>query len=101
MEKITKFEASKELNGFTKTMKEMLFNSKIMNTITDTLSGEVWAKVTEIYIDGEFYYGIWERNIIFNEGWRLLHFGTQPVVQPQWKKYTNDLIKHGIIWKAA
>jgi len=104
MKKTDKIAASTELSIFNKTMKEMCFNGAIMTSMTEQESGELWAKVTEIDLNGFHYYAMWEKDIFFGEGWRLLHFGKQPEVEPLWKEYVEFFKTKGVIlgkYKAA
>lgn len=80
-------------SSLSKSMKEILFNGEIMTSITDqnTKIG-MWAKVTEMDINGMHYYGMWEKEYIFGD-WRLLHFGRQPEVEPLWQKYLSSIKK--------
>lgn len=92
METNNKIAASKELSGFTIAMKEKLLNGKIITQVIDSSSDDIIAKFTEMEINGDYFYAIWERNIYFNEGWRLLKFGTPDYVEPEWNKYLQRVI---------
>ncbi len=73
----------------------MLFNGKIMGSITDSdKSIGMWAKLTEIDLDNLFLYGMWLK---FEDRWELLHFGELPKVEPKWSEFIEKMIKHGYI----
>ncbi|MEI7830470.1 MAG: hypothetical protein WCI31_11905 [Prolixibacteraceae bacterium] len=82
-----------------KKMKDVLFNGEIMTHITDqSKSIGMWAKVTEMRINGLNFYGMWEKEMLYGD-WKLLHFGRQPEVEPIWNIYVNNLLDQEKIWR--
>jgi hypothetical protein len=98
--KKVKFDSTKEIRGFNKIMKEMLLNGEIMTMIKEEHTGEVLAKVTTIRINGEDYFGFWEKAVFEEDDiWFLSSFGDAKKVEKEWITFRDGLLKSGTIWE--
>jgi hypothetical protein len=98
--KKVKIESTKEIKGFYKMMKEMLLNGAMMTTVKEEHTNEVLAKVTNIRINGDEYFGFWEKAVFEDDDiWFLSSFGDVEKVEKAWIEYRDKLIKSGTIWE--
>lgn len=98
--KKVKFEATKEIKDFNKMMKEILFNGEMMTSIKEEGTNNVFVKVTNIWINGEEYFGFWEKGLFEEEDtWTLISFGELEKVEKELIEYRDSLLKADKIWK--